>query len=334
MRAHIVICLVILGLGTFAGNAFSFQVGGGLTCKAFPAPVDHLGGESIYLKGDPTQSRIDSAADARYRQAMAPLWDFVKYVSRSASLYELSRDQSSAICAITALRTWATAPALEHIESRSARLNFGRNLAGIALAYKKVRSKTGLGDRRIIDDWLHGLAESASEVFSGDRTRTPYGNLRYWNSLGVAAVADITDDQHLFAWGMEGMRIGMCQANVDGSLPLEMARGRKALDYQVYATSALVMLAKLSKAHHRDPTRICNEALRRIVNFTIAASLDSRKITSKAGVGQDGALRGDFSRPEYAWIAAYQANFGPIDALSALKGPKIHSDPFLGGTVN
>jgi len=320
----------VLCMGLHIGSALAAPAGDASACGQPPAPVDHLSGESVYEKGDPTNSHVNAGAQSTYNKGMAPLWAFVKYVSAEATSYEQSSDKQAAMCAVGALSGWASAGALQHLDSRTARLNFGRNLAGIALAYKKVRGTATPDQKASIDSWLKGLGQMTTTVFDGDQTKTPMGNLRYWNGLGAAAVGDVVDDTKLFDWGMEALRIGLCQADADGALPLEMARGQKALDYQTYATSALVMLAKLSKEHGQAPEQMCGGALGRIVTFTVAASKNPGKIEAKSHVAPAGASVNGAPGAGLAWLKAYQSSFGPI--VGAPANPQA-DDPFLGGNI-
>jgi poly(beta-D-mannuronate) lyase len=316
--------------GAYAADLFNNRLG----CDEIPAPVDHLSGNSVYEKGDPTNSLVDKRAAEKYNHEMAPMWSFVKYVSKYASAYRASHNNAAANCALSALKMWSSAGALEHMDSRATKLNFGRNLSGVAFAYKKVREKASPEVRRIIDNWLHELAQSTSTVFDDDHTKTSKGNLRYWNGLGVAAVADLTNDDRLFKWGMDSFRIGVCQADNDGALPIEMARGRKALDYQNYATAALVMLADLSKKHGGSPAEVCNNALKKIVYFTVMSSFNPKMVLTKSHVRQAERPVRELVGSKYAWVKSYEYNFGAI----IIKGSKVSVrqavDPFLGGDVD
>jgi poly(beta-D-mannuronate) lyase len=70
-------------------------------------------------------------------------------------------------------------------------------------------------------------------------------NHYYWEGLAVTATGAVTGDARSLAWGRKVFDHAMGQIEADGSLPLELARGRKALSYHLYAAAPLVMMASI-----------------------------------------------------------------------------------------
>ena len=86
-------------------------------------------------------------------------------------------------------------------------------------------------------------------------------NLRAWAGLAVGTVGLATDDQGMVDWGRQSFRVVACAANADGSLPQEMKRADRALSYQIYATSPLVMSATLFASPTFDGFTECDGVL-------------------------------------------------------------------------
>ena len=55
-----------------------------------------------------------------------------------------------------------------------------------------------------------------------------------------------------FDWAMAAYDNGVNQIRPDGTLPLEMARGRRAFHYHLYALAPLVLLAEFGEANQLD----------------------------------------------------------------------------------
>jgi len=89
----------------------------------------------------------------------------------------------------------------------------------------------------------------------------------------------------------------------DGSLPLEMGRGSRAREYQIFATGPLVMLAELGAANGIATYEECDGALPRIVTFTLKSIDDPRPIEEHADERQQeiGELKGY----RVAWLAPW-----------------------------
>jgi poly(beta-D-mannuronate) lyase len=300
-------------------------------CQAIPVPMVSVSVRSVYLRGDSTQSHIDRARKQTYDSYMAPLWNLIKINSDYASRYKASGNPFFAHCAIDALARWASADALSNVMTPVAQLNMGRNLSGIALAYRKIRGVADGEQRAIIDSWLHRLAGRIPSYFGSTKLgETAYGNLRYWNGLACATIGDIVGDQHLIAWGLSAFHIGMKEVDGDGALPIEMKRGVRALSYQIYATAPLVMLAVVAKAHGVDVDAQGNGALARLVKFTLISALNPVKIIKKSGSAI--APYKKISGEKFAWIKIYEDNFGPVGVDEKLVSGPFY-DPFLGGNL-
>jgi poly(beta-D-mannuronate) lyase len=287
--------------------------------------------QSVYAKGDSTQSHVDQARKQTYDAYMAPLWDFVKLNSNYASRYEASKNSFFAHCALDALTKWADVEALTRTMTAVAQLNLGRNLSGIALAYKKVRNVANSKQKLIIDNWLRHLAERIPSYFdSAGLGETARGNLRYWNGLACAAIGDVVGDKHLVEWGLDSFYLGIKEVDSDGALPIEMKRGGRALSYQLYATAPLVMLAVIAKKHGVDVEARNNHAFARLVQFTVASALNPAKIIQKSGstIKPYKKLSGE----RFAWIKVYENNFGAVSIDKKLISGPFY-DPFLGGDL-
>ena len=65
------------------------------------------------------------------------------------------------------------------------------------------------------------------------------------NAENAAAGFGLTRDigETLLDWGVESYRIGACQIDARGALPLELEREKKARDYHLHAVAPLVMIA-------------------------------------------------------------------------------------------
>src|SRR5262249_59672568 len=101
-------------------------------------------------------------------------------------------------------------------------------------------------------------------------------NHAYWAGLAVGAAAIAANDRELFAWAIERMRVGLRQVTAEGALPLELARGRLALHYHLFALEPLAVLEIMARANGADLTPADNDAFRRLVAFTFPALADPR----------------------------------------------------------
>lgn len=303
-------------------------------CPAMSSAPVSISADTVYRKGDPSQSHIDEGANAAYRQKMAPLWDFIKAVSQQASAFVSRGDRRAGVCAIASLDGWAKAGALTDQRTQSVQLNMGRNLSGLALSYAKVRGLASDEQKKSIDDWLHDLARRIPGVFDSiANTDTSKGNLRYWNGLAAMSVGELVGDRDLVSWGDDSLHVGLCQADPDGALPIEMHRAGRAMFYQLYATAPLVTMAVHAKRRGSHPEAECGGSLARIVAFTVAGGKDTSIVQKKAGAPQDSGPYKTFSSA-FAWIDLYEGAFGAIPGLAGVTVQRPLFDSALGGDTS
>jgi poly(beta-D-mannuronate) lyase len=297
------------------------------TCEAPPPPIKQFAAESVYEAGDETHSTIDPAAKQRYDAAIAPLRAFGQKVAQSATRYLRSdgSDKGAAKCAIAWLAGWAKGGALETLVTRQAALSTTRILSSLAFAYLEVKDTAGAEDRAAIDAWLAKLAKGTMAIY-GNEGHSNLGNHRYWGGLAVGAVAIATGDKAMFDWAIDSYRLGVCQVEDNGALPIELTRGPRSRDYHIHAVAPLVMLAEMGARNGVDTYGECGGALHRLVKFVLSAVKDPSAIEKLAGATQI-PLKDLASR--LAWAAVYRSRFPlPVDVAlpDSLKASTLGGD--------
>src|SRR5262249_5331313 len=118
-------------------------------------------------------------------------------------------------------------------------------------------------------------------------------NHAYWAGVAVGAAAIAVNDRELFAWGIERLRIGLRQVTAEGALPLEIARGRLALHYHLFALEPLAVLDIMARANGVELPHSDDAALHRLSAVAGRALSDPREIAQLARAEQqDDWLKG------------------------------------------
>jgi poly(beta-D-mannuronate) lyase len=140
-------------------------------------------------------------------------------------------------------------------------------------------------------------------------------NHRYYTGMEVAAIGMAADDQSLWKWGLGSAEIGIEQIEKDGTLPREMDRAARALQYHLFATGPLVMLAEFAAVNGKDLYAVHNGALKRLVDRATSGVGDPGYFHQKTGVEQE--IPAWTSTVDFAWLQPYVRRF-PNSALSAM----------------
>ncbi len=277
-------------------------------CPPPPAPLTSLPTQSRYRPDDPTKSVVDPELSKAYDAAVQPMRDFQGQVVSWANSYfgRPERKVGDAACALLWIHAWAREKALVSLPPGEGQFNRDQAFAGLGLAYLQIAAVDveGLDPGPTIVAWLREAAEQARVHYETEAGRVSrMNNHRYFAAVAVAVAGIAAQDDDLFAWGMDTLRSAVCSAGDDGSLPLEMERGARAREYQMFATGPLVMLAELGESNGIDTYEECDSSLPRIVAFTLRSIDDPRPIEELADERQQAI--GELKGYRVAWLAPW-----------------------------
>jgi poly(beta-D-mannuronate) lyase len=258
---------------------FSFRIH---ACEPAPPPVMELNVNSYYT--DSKHSVIDPVLKAKHDEAVKPLEDFIKKAA-----HDVDHGQES--CAVAWLYTWAQGKSLlGKMTTEQAFYERKWMLAGFALVFSKAEAFADAQQKEIILHWLKTLTDQTIE--HSDAHHGPRNNHYYWEGVAVGAVGALSGEEKYQSWAKGVYQYAMNQIQNDGSLPLELARGQRALHYHAFSAAPLVLLASIYQ--------LKTDRLSLLVGFIFRNLLDPTQITGMVGAPQ-------VSVPDnhLAWIEIY-----------------------------
>lgn len=295
-------------------------------CPVAPPAIRDLEMARPYT--DAAGSNADAATTARHTAEAEPLKAWLSFVTRSADAAMSASGDAAAEagrCAVGWLAEWARAGALlGDMTSKQAEYERKWDMTGAALAWLKVRRYASPDERRDIDTWLARLADASTRF--AELPGHKRNNHWYWLGLGLGAVGIATADPARWARAHAIYRDALADIAADGTLPLELARGKRALHYHAFAVMPLVTLAELAAMRGEDWWSERDGALHRLVARTLAGLADPAAFDTLAGVAQERPVN-----PQAGWIALYAARF-PERVPAGLPASKP-SHRWLGGDV-
>ncbi|MEQ1615365.1 MAG: alginate lyase family protein, partial [Hyphomicrobiaceae bacterium] len=104
--------------------------------------------------------------------------------------------------------------------------------------------------------------------------------------LGIAATALATDSDRHWQIARAIMADAARDIAADGTLPMEIARGGRAIHYHAFAVMPLVVLAELGRARGEDWYALGDGALHRLVDVTLRGLADPALFDRLAQVAQ------------------------------------------------
>lgn len=297
----------------------------GETCPPVPPPVVDLTLERYYEDG--AGSVVEPTKMADHKAQVAPLVEFVTLVTKQAdrAWQQRSSPVDTIACGLAWIKGWAAGGAyLGHMNSKQAEAQRKWDLAGVSLAYVKLRKWASAEDRAVIEPWLAKWADAVRAAF--DDAGVKRNNHWYWLGLAQMGVALATDDPQRWQSAKSIFQDALNDISPDGTLPMELARGGRALHYHVFATQPLVVMAEIAAARSEDWYALKDGALHRLVKKTVEGLADPAVFDKLAGVAQQRPVK-----PGAGWADAYRSRF-PERMPEPVEQPDSHR--YIGGHLD
>jgi poly(beta-D-mannuronate) lyase len=303
-------------------------------CSAIEHIAPDLTTDGFYRLDDPTHSIIDPVRQAAYNKSSNPVKAAGMAIVTAADNYRTTGSPQAAQCAMARIVAMAQDRSLSgKMSSSQAYYVQGWVVGAIAIAYLKVR-ETGDStpqQTEMIANWLHSVGEQTRGYYDdhkksgGDKGN----NHLYWAGVELAAIGVAANNRNDFDWAMATYDNGVDQIRPDGTLPLEMARGTRALHYHLYALAPLVLLAEFGEANSLDLYAHANGAIHRLVDVSVAGLQDPAPFAKATGVKQEVPRRP--SGDQIGWAPPYVRRFpNPALARMIANAPSL-SVYYLGG---
>jgi poly(beta-D-mannuronate) lyase len=292
------------------------MTGATYACPAIVHIAPDLVTDGFYRLDDPTHSIIDPVRQEAYRKSSDGVKSVGLDIVKAADAYRTTGSKQAAQCAMNQILTLAQEHALAGKMSSSQAYYVQGWIAGaVAIAYLKVR-ETGIAtpqQSEMIAAWLQSIGEQTVAYY--EEHKKAQNNHLYWAGVELAAIAVAADDPKDFAWAIGTYNTGVDQIRPDGTLPLEMARGSRALHYHLYALAPLVLLAEFGEANHMDLYARANGAIHRLVNTSVAGLQDPTPFAKATNVSQE--VPKTVSGDQIGWAPPYVKRF-PNSALERM----------------
>jgi poly(beta-D-mannuronate) lyase len=270
--------------------------------RAVPDPVDYYLVMPAFYKD---RSGWDKANE--------PLERFERHVTELAELYVTTGKTSYVRCFAKVLREWAEKESLLAFDyqgnDHQAWFAIEWSTSSAALAYSIVRNNTSLesGERKKIENWLNKLAKKQTKHSGGPTSCC--NNHSYWRGLEAAIVGVVSNDNALFRFGIKKYIAAINSMSKNGSFPLEMARGRRAIHYQNFAILPLVYIAEIAARQGYDlySLNIDGKDLHLAINFLMRCIEDNDIVKKYTTSFQDTSFI--WKKRELNWMEPYNLRF-------------------------
>jgi poly(beta-D-mannuronate) lyase len=286
---------------------------------------------------DDKHSIIDPKRYAQYQDAERQFHEATRDAIDAAENFRATGSRGAADCVLKLLDRQADADAMTG-EMASNQSFYVQNwtIGSLAIAWLKVRdANPGTPeDRAKATAWLAKVANATKVYFTARHergTNDGTNNHFYWAGFAVMAAGIADNDRSFFDWGIATCHEAFARIQPDGSLPLEMLRGQRALHYHIFALSPLVIMAEMAYANGIDLYTADGNALQRLAKLVGNGLVQNTYFTAKAGVAQDTPEKSGLKSEDVLWIIPYTARFPDPGLSRILHSVSLRPYDYLGG---
>ncbi|MBM6583913.1 alginate lyase family protein [Microvirga sp. BT689] len=157
-------------------------------------------------------------------------------------------------------------------------------------------------DAILLEAWIRRLADNILYY----EEKNAYGNnISYWAGAALALSAVATGERRYIDAALEIARSAARSVTTDGLLPSEMARGERALEYNLFATEALALIAAVALANGIDLMQENGTSLMRLMR-TMAEVLKKPTLFISLGGSRRSIAAERIYRQNYGWLVFYR----------------------------
>ncbi|MBS1209910.1 MAG: putative alginate lyase [Proteobacteria bacterium] len=292
-----------------------------LSAAAFDCPPPTPGLPDIKAFGYYSDAAGSVRDEAKFKETHAltkPFEDFATQVSKLSDRYLEKGEPAAAACTIAWLERWAQDGAMlgTMVRVNNDQSEYVRKWtnASAAIAWNKVRDKADADQRNHIDTWLKAVSKATLAFW--DNPKHKRNNHYYWTGVGVMATAVATGDAGLLAEARNIYDSGLSEIRDDGSLPMEMARGIRALHYHNFSAMPLVMIAEMARKTGQDWFALRDARLDKLMSRVASGLRDPAWFEQAAGAAPQ------IIPParDRGWIVLYRAHAPQGERFEGLFG--------------
>lgn len=308
---------------------------GSYDCPSLPPLPKDIVASSFY--SDSKHSVIDPARLAAYRAAQRPYMETMKEAENAADAYQQTGNRAAAACVLQILDKDAAASSMTgSMSTNQAHYVQNWTLGALAVSWLKVRmANPGTPEqRRSAIDWMKLVAGQTRDYFTmrhARGTNDGTNNHYYWAGFAVMGAAVSSNDRALYDWALGTFSDAVSRIAADGTLPLEMGRGQRALHYHLFALGPIVMLAEFGEANGENLYAARDHAVERLANRAIAGLENNSYFSEKAGVPQDTPAPTGLDSNDIIWMVPYLRRFPNADGTKLLQSTKLTPFAYIGG---
>jgi poly(beta-D-mannuronate) lyase len=285
---------------------------------------------------DSKSSVIDPAKWKAYSESSGPYKNLGNEAVAAADAYRTTGSRPAAECVLKLLGMAAADGVFTgKMSSRQAYYVQGWVIGALAITYLKVRDSGIItpAQTAALTTWMKTVGRQTTDFYDAASSK-PGGdagnNHLYWAGVEIAAIAIASNDRSMFDWAMKTYRNGVQQITSEGTLPLEMRRGQRALHYHLYAIAPLVYLAEFGKDNGLDLFAENHFAIKRLVDRSVTGLDGSGYFDRETGIPQD-TPKGPPTAEEISWGKVYVHSFPDAELSAQIAKTSSLSYMYLGG---
>ena len=270
---------------------------------------------------------------------------FALEVMRATAWAVATDDRSAVRAVVRVMNRWAKGKALTKVDETTNELYaVNRTVLPVIVSWAALKNQAEMDREKSgrIERWLGDLMRMRRQMAPDPDKTSAQNNHHYLNASVDMAWGALIGDQGGFDRGVAAYTDALHQMLPDGSMPLETARGARALWYQRHAIASLVTIAEMAAVQGVDlyGREVDGRSLHTAIRFLIDAVRDPTLVLPYAAANRNPGPSREWRRQDLsflvtrghgrqymAWAEPYRARFPNRSEAKDLTQLLAASDP-------
>ena len=254
---------------------------------------------------------VDDDAKQKYIEQTRHLYRTETQLLQLSNRYLSTGNDAIAACVLDWLYELASADAfLGKVNSQGA---YARqwSLGSFSSAYLQIKNyhQKDARKNKVVREWLSKIAVAVqSEYGNISDSKRLLNNHFYWAAWSVVNTGVALNKKDFYDWGINGAKYAFAvQVREDGTLPLEMKRGKKALQYHIFSLAPLIMISETATRNGENLYDAGSGISHVMVGTIFSALKDPTHFEDASGFEQEAVE--SISPGHYSWMEVYNSRY-------------------------
>lgn len=267
--------------------------------------------------------KVNPKLKTEYKDSVIVIESFLEEMTHKTDKAIDKKDKDLINCVLDNIVNWAENSALTGdmltVQSNYDRI---RITVGLSLVLLKLKDNISIDQKKIILPWMQTLIQLNDKFL--DAVVQKRDNYKTWLGVSIAAISLLDNNEKNWQYAKQIAKDALSNIREDGTIVLEMRKGKRALFNHAQAASALFLLVEILEIKKESLYEFNNRALQRLGKMVSVGLEYPVLFETLSGQSQKYHIKNG-----YAWLSLHNERYKPT--INDIKVQE--NSPYIGGKL-